>query len=210
MPDEMDRGTRIDEPYLEINNKENESGGVSTLVFTISIIFIVLVSGFFVFYKYRTDSQANDKQQAFNLILDQLQTKENKAIEAKANNINSAVKIITTASKTKYSFKGFIDELTKKITNDTKLNSLSISDAGVVTFDGTSATYRSVADLALALKSSSKLENVEIAGLTRSSDQGTSQVTFSMTAQIKDWKAESAVDSTADSTSDESIGGTSE
>lgn len=209
MPEEIRRSAQAEEPFLEINTSEDQGGGTSTLVFITTIILVVLTTGFFVFYKYRTDSQVKDKQQALNNVLDQLNSSENKTLETKVDNLNSAVKIITTASKTKYSFKGFIDELTKKITNDTKLNSVSITDAGVVAFDGSSATFRSVADLALALKSSSKLKNVEIAGLTRSPEAGVSQVSFSMTAQIKDWKVES-VESTDTAAPADAIGGVSE
>lgn len=210
MPQEIENGTRAQEPFLEINTSEQEGGGTSTLVFIVTIILLVLTTGFFVFYKTRTDSQSKDKQQALNSVLDQLHSTDNKAIETKAANLNSAVQIISTASKTKYSFKGFIDELTKKITNDTKLNSVSITDVGVVTFDGISGSFRSVADLALALESSSKLKNVEIIGLTRSSEEGATQVAFSMSAEIKDWKIESASDSTDSTTPADSIGGVSE
>lgn len=192
MPEEFGHDAKADEPFLEINTSEEEGSGQSTLIFIISIILVVLVTGFLVFYKYKTDSQAADKQQALNNVLDQLHSTENKTIETKASDLNSSLRIITIASRSKYSFNGFINELVKKITNDTKLNSMSISDTGLVTMDGVSASYRSVADLAVALKSSAKLNNIEITGLNRGLEQGSSQVTFSMTAQITDWKADSS------------------
>jgi len=210
MPEEMRHSAQAEEPFLEINTSEEEGGGTPTLVFVVTIILLVLVTGFFVFYKTRTDSQVKDKQQALNGVLDQLNSTSNKTIETKADNLNSAVQIISTASKTKYSFKGFVDELTKKITNDTKLNSVAVTDTGVVTFDGISGSFRSVADLALALKSSPKLTNVEIIGLTRSTNSGEAQVAFSMSAEIKDWKVDSPSDSTTDTAPADSIGGVSE
>ncbi|MCX6810197.1 MAG: PilN domain-containing protein [Candidatus Berkelbacteria bacterium] len=210
MPQEIENGTRTEEPFLEINTNEEEGGGPATFVFVISIILSVVITGFFIFYKYRTDSQVNDKQQALNSVLDQLHTPENMAIESKANDLNSSLRIINIASKTKYSFKGFMDELVKKITNDTKLNSLAISDAGFVTMDGRSSSYRSVADLAVALKSSSKLKDIEITGLTKGTESAkTSSVIFSMKAQIKDWDVASA-SSDSTSTSSSGTGGSSE
>ncbi len=205
MPDEIEHSAQPDEPFLEINTDNEEGGGKPTLIFVITIVLIILLCGFFVFYKYRTDAQVTDKQQSLNNVLDQLHSSDNKSIETKADNVNSVIKIITSASKSKYSFNGFITELSKKITNDTKLNSLSISDIGLVSMDGSSSSYRSVADLAVALGSSTKLENVQITSLTRGSTPGNNQVNFSMTAQIKDWKSTSSSGNSSDLTP--SVGG---
>ena len=187
MPDEMESAARPNEPLLEINTEGDGGGGTSTVIFVLTIILLLLTNGFFVYYKFRLDSNVTDKTQALRTATDQLHSSNNKKIEAKADGVNSAIKIMTSASKTKYSFKTFMDELTKKITNDTKLNSMAISESGLVTVDGQSKSYRSVADLAVALKSSPKLSTVEISGLTQGS--GVNLINFSLTAQIKDWKA---------------------
>jgi hypothetical protein len=188
MPDEVNGNIHVEEPFLEINTNEKNGSYFSGSVMIITLILIIVITGFFVFYKFRTDSIAKDKEQYLLNILTELNVEENSAIEKKVANINSALEILTIASKSKYSFNDFIVELTKKITNDTKLNSLSISDSGVLTMDGVSSTYRNVADLAVSLESSEKLENVQISGLTGNLEEQDNQVSFSMTADIKDWK----------------------
>jgi len=60
--------------------------------------------------------------------------------------------------------------------------------------DGESKGYRSVADLALALESSSKLNNIEITGLSLSTDGENSQVNFSISANLVDWGSSSSVE----------------
>ncbi|MEI8060722.1 MAG: PilN domain-containing protein [Candidatus Berkelbacteria bacterium] len=211
MPGENEHGARVEEPFLEINTSEDEGGGAANIVFVSSIILVVLITGFFIFYKYRTDSEVKDKQQALNSVMDQINSSENKAITVKAQNLNSALGILTVASKSKYSFKTFIDALKTKITKDTKLNSISISDAGLVSMDGITTNFRSVADLAVALGASPKLKNVQIVGLTKSDDESSSLVGFSMTAEIKDWSTASSADSNTDSAdSAGSVGGASE
>jgi len=197
MPDEEvhKEGT---EPFLEINTPQ---GGSRTagMVFILTIISVILIVGFLVFYKYHTDSQATDKEQALQNLQTELNSKKNKKIEDQAAQVNSTVQILSTASKSKYLFKAFIDELVKKITNDTKLNNLSIDSSGKVTMDGQSGSYRSVADLALALKSGSKLKNIQITGLTQSTENGAAVVSFSMIADISDWKSASTTETQAPS-----------
>lgn len=190
MPDEMGNVARPNEPLLEINTEGEGGDGASTIVFILTIVLLLLVNGFFIYYKFSLDSSVSDKTQALGNVVDQLHSSNNKKIESKADSVNSAVKIMTTASKTKYSFKTFMDELTKKITNDTKLNSLAVSESGLVSVDGQSKSYRSVADLALALKSSPKLTAIEISGLTQGTEANL--INFSLTAQIKDWKVASS------------------
>jgi len=188
MFDENPRTAHSEEPFLEINTHEDE-GGSSTLIFIFSIIIIIIVSGFFVYYKYRTQSQALDRQQALESTLNQLNSNNNEAVEETARNINQATTILSTAARSKFLFDAFITDLAHKITNDSKLNSLAISETGDLTIDGVGGSYRSVADLAISLQSSPKLDNIQIAGLSESTDGGTSQVTFSMTGKIKDWKS---------------------
>jgi len=185
MPDEESQKPR--EPFLEMNTPGGKKSAGGTL-FTLVALFVILATGFLVFEKYHTASQAADKAGALQNLIDQLGNSKNKTVEDRANGINSALQILSTASKSKYLFRGFIDELVAKMTSDTKLNNLSIDDLGKVTMDGESGSYRSVADLAVALGSAKKLKDVQITGLSESSENGKTVVTFSMTGQISDWK----------------------
>jgi len=97
---------------------------------------------------------------------------------------------LRTEMKSKFLFKSFIGELKAKTTNDVKLNNLSIDSEGRLGIDGESATYKSVAELAISLKSSEKLSNVEIKSLSKSSTtEGGSYISFSITADLSDWKS---------------------
>jgi len=198
MPDDRGFEAGDSEPLLEINTPNTGGGSKTSMIFVLIIVFVLLISGFLVFYKYFTFSQAADKQRSFDSLLTEIGNKKNAEIEDKANQLNSAVKIISTASKSKYLFKSFIDEMTTKITNDTKLDNLAIDNFGHITIDGQSGSYRSVADLAVALGTSKKLENVQIAGLATASESGTSIVSFSITADIKDWKDQASESAATD------------
>jgi hypothetical protein len=192
MPDEV-RNTGPEEPFLEINTPREHSGFYA-LGYILVIIISVFVCGFLVYHKFHTDSLVTDKESALEGFILTLQSKNNSEVEKKVNDINSAVRILSAEKKSKYLFKIFIDEFKTKITNDTKLNNLSIDNQGTVSMDGESKSYRSVADLALALKSSSKLGDVQIAGLSLSTDGGVSQVNFSLSANLVDWGSSGSSD----------------
>jgi len=208
MPDDQEHRAQASEPFLEINTPDSDGGGKSSIIFILIIILVFLITGFLVFYSYQTASQAEDKLAAFENLQSEISSKKNSQIESKATQLNSAAKIITSASKSKYLFKIFMDELSKKITTDTDLENLNIDASGNVTFDGKSSSYRSVADLGVALKSWDKLSDIQISGLSMASEDGKNSVTFSITAKIKDWKSVDA--STDDSQAVESTGGQNE
>lgn len=192
MPDEV-RNAGHEEPFLEIDTPGEHSGSY-TLSYILVIIVSVVVCGFLVYYKFHTDSLAADKSSSLDSFISTLESKNNSETEKKVNDINSAVRILSTEKKSKYLFKIFIDELKTKITNDIKLNNLSIDNQGTVVMDGESKSYRSVADLALALESSSKLSNIEITGLSLSTDEGNNQVNFSISANLVDWNSSSSAE----------------
>jgi len=187
MPDEQ----QAQEPILEMGEPDKGGGAARTLLI-LTIIATILFVGFLVIWHYRLLSVASNENAAFSALQEQLNNPANKKIEDKANSVSSSVLVLSNASKSKYLFRAFIDQLDTKITNDTKLNSLSIDNSGKVSLDGESASYRSVADLAVALQTSDKLKDVTISGLSQSSanESGNKQnlVTFSISAMIKDWK----------------------
>lgn len=188
MPDAVQHGAPSEEPFLEMDT-EGRKGNLSTTILILLIILVLLIAGFLTFYKYSLSSKADDKLSSFNGLVEEINTADKQKARDKAVSIESAISILKTASKTKYSFKGFIDELTKKITNDSRLSNLSIDEEGGVTMDGVSSSYRNVADLAVALESSKKIEKVNISSLSKGSDEGKEFVAFSITAEISDWDA---------------------
>lgn len=191
MPDEQ-----AQEPILEIGAME-KGGGAASAFFVLTFVITLLFVGFLIVWHYHLSSVANNKKAAFSALQEQLNDKSNKQIKDRANSATMAIQILSNASKSRYLFRAFIDQLDSKITNDTKLNSLSIDSAGKVSLDGESASYRSVADLAVALSTSDKLTDVVVSNLSQSSglstttsgnSQTASPVTFSISAKIKDWK----------------------
>lgn len=207
MPDEV-RNPTSEEPFLEIDTP-GEHSGFYALSYILVIILSVVACGFLIYYKFHTDSQAADKLSTLDTFVATLQSKNNSETEKKVNDINSAVRILSTEKKSKYLFKIFIDELKTKITNDTKLNNLSIDNQGAVVMDGESGSYRSVADLALALETSKELANVEIVALSLSSGEESNLVNFSISASLVNWKVSSSVADT-ESTSFDGSGGINE
>ncbi|MCX6812140.1 MAG: PilN domain-containing protein [Candidatus Berkelbacteria bacterium] len=199
MPEEY--GIKTDEPTLDITPKSDNTKSASK-IFYLTMVLVVVALGLFVYFKFHGDSVANDKQANLNSLTDELNSSQNKKVLDQVNQINSAATVLQSASASKYLFKNFIDELTKKITNDTKLNNLAIDSSGKVTFDGNAGSYRSVADLALSLQSSKKLKNVQISALSMSAVAGSNLVTFSMTADIADWKTATTALSNSGSSND--------
>ena len=212
MPEANEHRPAVEEPFLQMDSTEGR-GGLSSTILIVLIIASLLFVGFLVFYKYSLISQAAEKESTLNNLMSELNSPDNEATILKARSIDSAVNIIRTASKTKYSFKGFIDDLKKKITTDVKLNNLSIDETGLVTIDGQSSNYRSVADLAVAIDSSDKIEDVNITSLTMDPNATPVVAVFSITAKISDWGTlnKKAVKNTENTPSDlTGIGGTSE
>lgn len=191
MPDEI-KGSSPEEPFLDIDSPSSSSGSY-TVGFILVIIVSVLICGFFVYYKFHTDSVAADKEATLESLVSTLNSKNNSEAEKRVNDVNAAIKILRTEKKSKYLFKNFIDELKAKTTNDVKLNNLSIDSEGMLSIDGESVTYKSVAELAISLKSSEKLDNVEIKSLSKSSStEGENYINFSITANLTDWKSSSS------------------
>lgn len=209
MPDSVDEGARTNEPFLEMDTNADKGGSLSSTVLIVTVILVFLFVGFCVFYKYSLRSRANDRQAALDNLVTEINSQKNQAVEKKADSIKSAVSILRTASRSKYSFKGFMDELKKKITNDTKINNLSIDSNGLVTIDGQSKNYRSVADLAVSLESSDKIDDVEVSGLAQSSDSS-GLISFTITAKINNWNQATTTAATGTGSSQTTEGGTSE
>lgn len=187
MPDEI-RTPETTEPILQINTPENEKKS-SSKIYVLAMILIIIFVGFLFFYKYRIAAQVTDKEKVFDNLQTELSSKKNQQIENQIKDINSATAILSSAEKTKYLFRVFIDDLKSKITNDSKLDNLSIDQNGKMTISGQSKNYRAVADLAEALGSSTKLKNVNILSLSQSAESSESTVNFSISAEISDWKS---------------------
>lgn len=187
MFDEQNR-QNLDEPLLKIETPASEGGGKSMFFIIIAMVLAILFFVIFIFYRYNTAAQVSDKTAALTELSDQLKSKENRAIENRVSSINSAVNVVKKASKSKYQFYAFMNELAGKTTNDVKINNLTIDKNGAVTIDGKSKSYRAAADLAMALKSSSKIKNVQITGLSETVENNSALVSFTLTAEIADWK----------------------
>ena len=173
MFDEENR-LQTEEPMLKIQTPASDGGSKSSVTVIVAIILAILFFSVFLFYRFQTAAQVSDKTATFAELSSQLSSKENKAIEDRALAINSAVAIVKMASKSKYQFYAFMNELSGKTTNDVKINNLTIDKNGAITLDGKSKSYRSAADLALALKSSKKISEVQITGLSESLENNVS------------------------------------
>lgn len=183
MPDQMLENS---EPVLEVQSAEN--GNITaTILLWAAMIFAIVATGFLVFYKYYTDSQIKDKQTNLTSLTDQIKSSKNATIVAKANDVNSAVSVLSKAQTSKFLFKTFIDEFITKVTNDIQLKNLSIDQTGKIVMDGQAGSYRSVADLATALSSSASLKNVQIISVSESAQDNKIVTSFSMAAEIQGW-----------------------
>jgi len=114
-------------------------------------------------------------------------------IEKKANDFKLSVEQLKIAYTEKYDFSAFTAELYKKITNDVTLESLAITADGSVSMSGNTKSYRSVADLMVALKSWDNLQDIELlsSAINETEDGGVITV-FSLSAKIDKTKQQAA------------------
>jgi Tfp pilus assembly protein PilN len=120
--------------------------------------------------------------------------------EKKANDFKLSVNQLKAAYAEKYSLSTFNTELYKKITNDVKITSLSVSADGTLSMSGTTASYRSVADLLVALKSWDTLESVDLLSTATNITSTKLETTFSLSAKIDKTKQKAATTSVSSTT----------
>lgn len=148
-----------------------------------------------------------EKQSKLDSIEQQIKAPAMVKAEKESSDFKSSVGVLSKAKKDRFSITEFLPNFYTKITNDVKISSLALSADGSLSIAGTTKSYRTTADLVMALKSWSSLTNVELSSVSMSAGgekEGKLEATFSISAKVvkSPVTASSSIGSTAESTAE--------
>lgn len=161
---------------------DHPSLNVSVVLTWTVAIFSIVATLFFWWMNRNLNDALTEKLAEKDTILSQISSKSD--IEKKANDFKLSVNQLKIAYSDKYNFTTFTTGLYQKITTDVVIDNISISNDGHCSISGTTKTYRSVADLMVALKSWDHLKDVELTSNAASSTDGVVSIAFSISAKI--------------------------
>lgn len=166
--------------------KFSEGSGFDYSMFFVWVTVILAVGATVVFWVANGNVKSAIKERGSekDSITAEINGKSYSSVEDKATGFKAAVTALKQAKNERYSYTEFLPEFYKKITNDVKLNSFSISETGELSMDGTTSSYRSVAELVLALKSWPTLTDIKLGSVSYVSSGNAASAAFSLTAKI--------------------------
>lgn len=185
--------------------KEQSSFNFAVLITWLAAAFSILAVLFFWWMNRNLTDSLSQKTTEEQNIIQQITSQGD--TEKKANDFKLSVNQLKSAYAEKYSFTAFTTQFYTKITNDVILTNMAIAADGTLSISGTTTTYRSVADLMVAMKSWDSLTNIDLLSVATSVESGKVETTFSISAKIDKTKQKSVLNSGAN-TSNPS-GGTS-
>lgn len=170
--------------------KEHSTFNVPVALTWIVAVFSVVATLFFWWMNRNLSTSLVEKNTEKDTILQQISSQGD--VEKKANDFKSAVSQLKAAYSEKFSMSTFNADFNKKITNDVKLTNLAVTAEGNLSISGTTKSYRSVADLMVALKDWDTLSNVELLSAATDVSEGAATTSFSISAKIDKTKQKSA------------------
>lgn len=171
---------------IEVIKFSNSSSFNFGYVF-ISLALIISLGAIYFFWSANQNVTAslNQKKSEKNAIIAEITSPTYKDVEQNASDFKAAVDQLKTASASRYLISSFLTGFYQKITNDIQISSLAVSDNSTIAFSGKTGSYRSVADLMVALKTWPVLTNIILGTVSENVDDGGKvSVDFSMTANI--------------------------
>lgn len=196
--------------FLEV--EDHSSFNFPVAISCLVALMAMLVTGLFWWINKDSQTLLKEKQSEQESIVQQITTSTYKDVEKKASDFKSSVNALSAAKKERYSMEKFLQNFYSKVTKDVQISSLSVSSEGSLSISGTTATYRSVADLLMALGDWETLGEVELGSVALAeSESGTLEATFSINAIINKEKVEQKLTyNTSNEVVDFEIGGMSE
>lgn len=175
--------TAIDNGFAEFKERSHFNTGLM-LVWMVAAFSILATLFFWWMNKNEADALADKKSEKDSLMA-QLSTPGSVEIEDKAQEFKASVTALKQAYADKYSYSDFLANLNKKLTSDIKLSSITVDSAGgVLNISGSTKSYRSVADLMVALKSWDSLKDVELLSVANNKADNKIETDFSISANI--------------------------
>lgn len=168
------------------------------------MILALLATAYFWWIGRNTVDVVAEKELKLQSIEQQIKAPAMAATEKEANEFKTSVSVLSQAKKDRYSMSEFLQTLYTKITNDVKITSLSVSSDGNISIAGSTKSYRTTADLVMALKSWSALTDVDLgsAAVEMGTESGTKpRNIFSISAKLNK-KPATTVSTTSGSTTE--------
>lgn len=145
----------------------------------------VAISAFLWWLNMDTKTTVQERQKQKDAIISEITSPANVEIEKKAANFKSAVNSLKKAQSEKVSINTFLKHLYTKVTNDVVLTNITVTKEGTVSLNGTTGSYRSVADLIMALKSWPQVTNVDLKSVSmQENDKDTVDYVFAVDAKL--------------------------
>jgi Tfp pilus assembly protein PilN len=167
--------------------------------FVLSVLFLI----YLLVAKSGISSTISDMEIEKSDITSQLTSPSYADTEKQVMAASEAIDTLSEVKDKEISKKALLDEIYAHITNDAKIVSIAIGSDGNIAIDGATGSYRSVADLMIALKSCERLSDLKLASVALSDEGGVSdkeKVTFSISGQID--FAKTVMTNSGDGTSD--------
>jgi len=200
-----------------IHNKEESlmppsnrgSFSFAMLILNLVALLSILAAGYFWWMGRNTADTVEEKKLKLQSIDQQIKAPAMVKVEKDANDFKTSVGVLSKAKKDRYSITEFLPQFYSKITNDVTISSLSLSSDGSLAIAGKTKSYRTTADLVMALRSWNSLSDVTLSSVSMSAAEGeVPKATFSISAKLKKTVAtsvsaagESATPSTSTSSS---------
>lgn len=172
--------------HLDGGFKDRPGFNFGLLILSFTALFAVLATLLLWWTNQDNKAQAEEQIKEKQAVISQITSPNYTLVEKKAQDFSASVSALSAAAKERYSMTEFLSNISGKLTRDVTINSLSVSSEGTVSITGTTKSYRSIADFAVALKSWDKLTGVDLKSFSLQVPEDGSRIVanFSATATI--------------------------
>ena len=166
-----------------IKMSEHADFNFSLLVLWMVACFSVVITLFFWWVQRDEEAALQEKLSAQNTVTQQVNLPSNLEVEKKAIAFKNSVSQLSAAYKSRFGMTAFLPEINKKINKNVQLSSLNVSSDGTVAINGTTNSYKSVAEQVMSLQASDKLTDVQLVSAAIVDKDGSQELNFSISAK---------------------------
>ncbi|MFA5927229.1 MAG: PilN domain-containing protein [Patescibacteria group bacterium] len=195
-----------------IKFSDKESFDYSTIIIVFAVVISVVVTFMFWWTNRNLASAVISKQDEKDTIIQEITSPTYSQVEKRAADFKDAVTMLKDAASKRYAVNEFLPEFFKYITNDVQVSNLSFNSDNNITITGSTKSYRSIAELMMALQSWQVLSGVKLQsfGVADDADETNPKASFVISASVDTTKglaaetgssaAEEIIEDTAGST----------
>ncbi|MFA7244444.1 MAG: PilN domain-containing protein [Patescibacteria group bacterium] len=175
----------------------------SSLIVWLSFVVAVLFLGFIWFSDASLKTTISEKQSEKKSADATLALVENQKVINDVTGLKNVISILSQVSTQQESKKKVLDNLYLHFTKDVHISTIALTSDGTASLDGATASYRTVADFMLALKSYDKVSDLQLKSVSMSTAEDAppnEKVTFSVSFKLDTTKEVTTESSTSSST----------